>query len=118
MAPVCDRERTISEEGNGGQLGIRVPLVLIGPRARRNATSAVVQAQYDPNAILNFICDHFGLPRLDVPRSETSGSRHRAAGPGGRRLQRAAFDVDPGTRFVLSQKRQTFSMDQAVQEGL
>ena len=111
MAPVCDRERTISEEGNDGQLGIRVPLVLIGPRARRNALanngSSVVSDQYDPNAILNFICDRFGMPRLDVVRSATSGSLATALLP---REQAdysvpPAFDVNGYQSIILRQER-------------
>lgn len=51
------------EAGNDGQLGIRVPCVLIGPRARRGA---VFKEQLDPNSILNFISWRFRLPTLGV----------------------------------------------------
>lgn len=73
MAPVSAREANLAGGGNDGRLGIRVPFVLIGPRARRNGTGTVVRNQYDPNAILNFICTRFGLAPLGI-RAATSGS--------------------------------------------
>ena len=124
LAPVADSERNMLLGGNDGRLGFRVPLVLIGPRARRNAAStggtSVVKEQYDPNAILNFICDRFGMPRLDVPRSETSGTLATALLPREQAdySEPPAFEVGTGTRFVLSQKRRTYTMDQALQAGL
>src|SRR5262249_23586796 len=95
LAPVSESEAHLSGGGNDGRLGIRVPLVLIGPRARRNAlmtgASAVVKQQYDPNAILNFICDRFHMPRMNVVRSATSGSLATALLP----AQHADYSVPP-----------------------
>jgi len=57
-----------AEAGNDGRLGIRVPCVLIGPRAYRGS---VCKLQLDPNSILNFISWRFGLPTLGA-RGESS----------------------------------------------
>lgn len=102
---------------------MRVPLILIGPRARRNAAqggSAVVSEQYDPNAILNFICDHFGMPRLDVVRSKTSGSLATALLPREHADYSVppAFEVGAGSRFILSQKKKPMTLDEAHAGGL
>lgn len=111
MAPVTDRERYLTEEGNDGQLGIRVPFLLVGPRARRNALdtngSAVVHEQYDPNAILNFICDRFRMPRLDVLRSATSGSLASALLPRDQADYSVPppFDVGSYNSVILRQER-------------
>jgi phospholipase C len=58
-APVSEREYYLT--GNDGRLGIRVPCVLIGPRARRNH---VAHEQIDPNSILNFLAWRFGFRPL------------------------------------------------------
>ncbi|MGB1580840.1 MAG: alkaline phosphatase family protein, partial [Nevskiales bacterium] len=60
IAPVSQAE---AELGNDGRLGFRVPLMLIGPRARR---AHVTHHQFDPNSILNFICWRWGLEPLGV----------------------------------------------------
>ncbi len=67
MEPVSDAEKSA---GNDGRLGIRVPCILIGPRARRGH---VETAQYDPNAILNFIGWRFGFTAPGI-RASTSGN--------------------------------------------
>lgn len=64
-APVSAEEAAL---GNDGLLGIRVPCVLMGPRAR---PGSVCQLELDPNAILNLICWRFGLEPLGV-RGATS----------------------------------------------
>ena len=77
MAPVSAHEVGIGNvdvrnaDGTGmAWLGIRVPCLLIGPRARRGA---VAGGQYDANSILNMICWRFGLSPLGV-RAATSGN--------------------------------------------
>ena len=55
VGPVSTAEAAL---GNDGRLGIRVPCVLIGPRARRGY---VEHTQFDPNAILNMIGWRFGV---------------------------------------------------------
>ncbi len=77
MAPVSAHEvgignvDVVNPDGTGSAfLGFRVPCLLIGPRARRGS---VASAQYDANAILNFITWRFGLPGLGV-RATTSGN--------------------------------------------
>mgnify|MGYP000930234881 CR=1 FL=1 len=107
LAPVSEAEANLKGGGNDGRLGIRVPLVLIGPRTRRNAVlgaqSAVVKHQYDPNAILNFICDRFGLPGLGI-RAATTGSIASALLPQEQADYSAppAFAVPPGSPIILS----------------
>jgi phospholipase C len=66
LAPVSDVERNVI--GNDGRLGIRVPCVILGPRARR---AHVSKFQFDPNSILNMIRWRFGLGSLSV-RDNTS----------------------------------------------
>ncbi len=67
VAPVSDAERTVV--GNtDGRLGIRVPLAIIGPRARKKH---VTHLQFDPNSILNFVRWRFGLGALSA-RDNTS----------------------------------------------
>lgn len=77
--------------GNDGRLGIRVPCVLIGPRARRGAVS---QLQLDPNSILNFICWRFGLPPLGV-RADSTNLAFALDFDGPRRLHAPLFAVPP-----------------------
>jgi phospholipase C len=109
MAPVSDAEKNLIGGGNDGRLGIRVPFLLIGPRARRNAdragTSAVVSHQYDPNAVLNFICDRFGLQRLGV-RGRTSGSIATALLPQGTAdySEAPVFKVERGDLPLLDER--------------
>ncbi|MES1994428.1 MAG: alkaline phosphatase family protein [Pseudomonadota bacterium] len=65
LAPVSEAETTL---GNDGRLGIRVPCVLIGPRARRGY---IENTQFDPNSILNLIAWRFGVTAPGV-RATTS----------------------------------------------
>lgn len=66
FGPVSDAERDLI--GNDGQLGIRVPCVLLGPRVRRQHVSHI---QFDSSSILNLIRWRFGLGGLSV-RDNTS----------------------------------------------
>jgi phospholipase C len=77
LAPVSSTEYNVVKNGLSGgadgptnmaRLGFRVPLLLIGPRARRGA---VVKTQYDAVSILNMISWRFGLPTPWV-RAQTS----------------------------------------------
>lgn len=68
LAPVSDTERNVV--GNDGRLGIRVPCLIIGPRARRGH---VEHMQFDPNSILNFITWRFGLDPIGL-RAATSNN--------------------------------------------
>jgi phospholipase C len=81
LAPVSQQEATISTSRGGpnldatipqtvpgatpyyARLGVRVPCMLIGPRARR---SYVAHSLYDHNSVLNFISWNFGLPYLGI----------------------------------------------------
>jgi phospholipase C len=71
MAPVSAHEvkignvDTIPHQHGGAMayLGIRVPCLLIGPRAYRGA---VAHQQYDANSILNLITWRFGLPGIGI----------------------------------------------------
>lgn len=65
FAPITERER---EVGNDGQLGIRIPTFILGPRARRNHVS---HFQFDFNSIINLITWRFGLEPLGI-RAATS----------------------------------------------
>ncbi len=58
--PVSAAEQTL---GNDGLLGFRVPLVLIGPRARRKHVS---HWAFDPSSIHKFLAWRFGLDPLGV----------------------------------------------------
>lgn len=49
--------------GNDGLLGCRVPMVLIGPRARRGNVSSLA---FDPSSIHKFLAWRFGLDPLGV----------------------------------------------------
>jgi phospholipase C len=51
-------------------LGVRVPCILIGPRASRGV---VVHDQYDANSILNMMTWRFGLPNIGI-RATTSAN--------------------------------------------
>lgn len=53
--------------GNDGYLGFRVPLLLIGPRARRGQVS---HWQFDPSSIHKFLAWRFGLDPLGVRGSD------------------------------------------------
>ncbi len=55
--------------GNDGRLGIRVPCVAIGPRARRGY---VASQQFDPNSILNMLAWRFGFEPLGARASSTN----------------------------------------------
>jgi phospholipase C len=63
--PVSPAEAAL---GNDGRLGIRTPLVVIGPKAKR---AHVENTQLDPNSILNFIGWRFGFTPPGV-RATTS----------------------------------------------
>lgn len=67
FAPVSDEER--DETGNDGQLGIRVPCMLIGPRARRGY---VAKQLFEPNSILKFMEWRWGLEPLGVRAATTN----------------------------------------------
>lgn len=67
FAPVGDAE--FQATGNDGRLGIRVPCIAIGPRARRKA---VVNQQFDPNSILNMIAWRFGFAPLGARASSAN----------------------------------------------
>ncbi|MDI3259301.1 MAG: alkaline phosphatase family protein [Sinobacteraceae bacterium] len=64
FAPVTSEE--FAATGNDGRLGIRVPGVIIGPRARRGHVEHV---QYDPNSILNLLAWRFGFDPLGARAS-------------------------------------------------
>jgi phospholipase C len=64
FAPVTPEE--FAATGNDGRLGIRVPCVIIGPRARRGHVEHV---QYDPNSILNLLAWRFGFEPLGARAS-------------------------------------------------
>jgi phospholipase C len=57
-----------AELGNDGLLGFRVPLVLIGPRAKRGYVS---HWQFDPSSIHKFLAWRFGLDPLGVRGAAT-----------------------------------------------
>ncbi|WP_260463792.1 alkaline phosphatase family protein [Burkholderia sp. Bp8963] len=63
-----------SELGNDGLLGFRVPLVLIGPRAKRGTVSSLA---FDPSSIHQFLMWRFGLDPLGV-RSTASDTNNLA----------------------------------------
>ncbi len=65
--PVSDEER--DTVGNDGQLGIRVPCILIGPRARRGH---IEQTLFEPNSILKFMEWRWGLRPLGVRAAVTN----------------------------------------------
>jgi len=102
FGPVSPEE--FAATGNDGRLGIRVPCVAIGPKARRGH---VESTPFDPNAILNMLAWRFGFEPLGVRGSTSTNfahaldfsARHHAAAP--------AFDVPPGpfgTACVLQQR--------------
>jgi phospholipase C len=94
LAPVSDEERnSISPQGNDGRLGMRVPCVLIGPRAKK---AHVEHMQFDPNSILNFICWRFGLPGLGVRASTSNNIAYALDFANAPRTDAAAFDVPMG----------------------
>lgn len=66
FAPVTPEEAAL---GNDGRLGMRVPCVVIGPRARRGH---VEHQQFDPNSILNMIAWRFGFEPLGARASSTN----------------------------------------------
>jgi phospholipase C len=66
-APVTPEEYAAT--GNDGRLGIRVPCIAIGPRARR---AHVETQQFDPNSILNMLAWRFGFAPLGARASSTN----------------------------------------------
>lgn len=64
FAPVTAEE--VAATGNDGRLGIRVPCVIIGPRAKRGHVESI---QFDPNSILNMIAWRFGFEPLGARAS-------------------------------------------------
>lgn len=58
-----------AELGNDGLLGLRVPLVLIGPTAKRGYVS---HWQFDPSSIHHFLAWRFGLDALGVRGSDSA----------------------------------------------
>jgi phospholipase C len=69
--PISDEER--DQTGNDGQLGIRVPCLLIGPRARRGH---VAKQLFEPNSILKFMEWRWGLEPLGVRAAVTNNLAH------------------------------------------
>ena len=65
FAPVSAEEAALP---NDGRLGFRVPVSIVGPRARR---AHVSHLQLDPTSVLNFICWRFGLDGVGA-RANTS----------------------------------------------
>lgn len=66
-APVTPEEYAAT--GNDGRLGIRVPLVAIGPRAKRGH---VESQQFDPNSILNMLAWRFNFAPLGARAGSTN----------------------------------------------
>jgi len=66
-APVSPQEA--ASTGNDGRLGIRVPCIAIGPRARRGH---VEPQQFDPNSILNMLAWRFGFEPLGARASSAN----------------------------------------------
>jgi phospholipase C len=69
--PVSDYERNVV--GNDGQLGIRVPCILIGPRVRRGH---IESALLEPNSILKFMEWRWGLSQHGIRSSTTHNLAH------------------------------------------
>jgi phospholipase C len=67
FAPITAAEAAL---GNDGRLGFRVPVVAIGPRARRGH---VEHTQFDHTSILNLLVWRFGLTPW-YPRASTSNN--------------------------------------------
>lgn len=65
-APITAAEAAL---GNDGQLGCRVPCVIIGPRARRKH---VEHLQFDHNSVLNMIAWRFGFKPLGARASSAN----------------------------------------------
>jgi phospholipase C len=83
-------------------LGIRIPLLIVSPYAKKNYVSHV---QYEHGSILRFVEDQFGLPRL-------TASDTRANSP-----EADAFDfTKPPRRFVPipSPLNQSYFLHEAV----
>lgn len=58
IGPVSDAEKAL---GTDGRLGVRVPLLMAGPRV---AKAQVCKTQFDPQSILNLITWRFGLEKV------------------------------------------------------
>lgn len=65
--PVSDQERDVV--GNDGQLGIRVPCILAGPRVRRGHVESTL---FEPNSILKLMEWRWGLAPLGVRAATTN----------------------------------------------
>ena len=87
IAPISPQEAAL---GNDGLLGIRVPCVLIGPRAR---PGYVCKLQLDPNSILHFICWRFGLEPLGVRGTSSINLAHALDLEGAPRPEAPPFAV-------------------------
>lgn len=72
VRPISAYEKAL---GNDGRLGFRVPLVLIGPRVRRNYVSST---RFDPSSLHSFLMWRFGIDPLGV-RSTDKGTNSIAA---------------------------------------
>ena len=94
-APVSPEEAAI---GNDGLLGIRVPCVLMGPKARQGE---VCSLQLDPNSILNFICWRFGLEPLGVRGKSSVNLAYALDLESPPRLEAPAFNVPPAPMNTL-----------------
>jgi phospholipase C len=66
VRPVSYNERALD---NDGHLGFRVPLVLIGPRVKRNHVSSW---QFDPSSLHSFLMWRFGIDPLGVRSTDKS----------------------------------------------
>ncbi|HEU0196593.1 MAG TPA: alkaline phosphatase family protein [Nevskiaceae bacterium] len=66
FAPISTAEKAL---GNDGRLGVRVPCVLLGPRAKRGH---VEHTPFDPNSILNMLAWRFGFEPLGVRKDSAN----------------------------------------------
>lgn len=90
FAPVTGDE--FDATGNDGRLGIRVPCVIAGPRARRGH---VEHLQFDPNSILNLIAWRFGFDPLGA-RASSINLAHALDFDSAADSSAPAFDVGAG----------------------
>ncbi len=90
---------------NDGQLGFRVPCLLIGPRARRGHVDSQL---WEPNAILNFISWRFGIT-APGSRSQYAGNlAHALDFQNPPNLSSRGYDVANGTFGLDCQRFSSF----------
>ncbi len=111
-APVSREEAAL---GNDGLLGIRVPCVLMGPRAR---PGFVCSLGLDPNSILNFICWRFGLEPLGVRGASSINLAHALDLEGPPRLEAPTFAVPAAPMNTVCLAALTDKAALSVQEHL